>query len=381
VWRLVVAGLLFVLAGCDLGSVSGLNLPRTVAAPAILVEIAEATVGGVSGSLVTNATVESERQADVVPQATGLVREVRVSDGDPVQAGQVLAIIDNISLDEAANRAVAEVRRLEAELEVSKRLVEQRAMAQRELDELEGRLLAAQSTLREARVTSKQTRLVAPFEGVVGIRDLRVGELASSTSRAFQIVDLDALVIFANLPERDVARVRRGQRARAVSAYDPDLFAQATVERIAPVIDATSGTFRVQLRLDPGQRALRPGQFVSVSIEVERHEDVVVVPKRAIVYEDGDPVLYRMVEKAPTAEELAEPAPVARKSKVDVPAPDPEPLSPFVAERVRIQLGLVDDGFAEIVEGVAPGDRIVVLGQSALKDGSRVKPMVPEDGL
>jgi membrane fusion protein (multidrug efflux system) len=348
--------------------------------PATVVEVADAATGAVADLLVTNATVDTERRADIIPQATGIVREIRAAEGDVVQAGQVLAVLDNVSLDESANRAIAEVRRLEAEVDVARRLVEQRAMAQRELDELEGRLLGARSTLREASVVAKQTRLVAPFDGVVAARDLRVGELAAGSTRAFQVVDLDSLVIVASLPERDVARIAIGQIARAVSAYDPDLAATATVERIAPVIDAQSGTFRVVLRLDAGQRALRPGQFVAVNIEVDRHEDVVVVPKQALVYEDGSPVVYRVVRRDPTAEELAAAEPKAptaggwfgRPAPTEAKAP-PEPPSPFAAERVRIEVGLVDEAYVEVVSGIAAGDRVVVLGQSALQDGARVR--------
>jgi membrane fusion protein, multidrug efflux system len=386
-----LALLLLGLSACSFDAARmGGGSPRSVA-PSTVVEVAPATVGSVADLLVTNATVESERRADIIPQTSGIVREIRAAEGDAVQAGQILAVIDNISLDESASRAVAEVRRLEAEVDVSRRLVEQRAMAQRELDELEGRLLGARSTLREATVVAKQTRLVAPFEGVVGARDLRVGELVGSSTKAFQVVDLDALVIVASLPERDVARIDVGQFARAVSAYDPDLFADARVERVAPIIDAASGTFRVQLRLPPGQRALRPGQFVSVKIEVARHSDVVVVPKRALVYEDGMPVVYRMVSRAPTDEEreAAAPKPASPSgwsfstggSGPKAPAAAaPEPLSPFVAERVRVDIGLADDAWIEIRSGIAPGDQVVVLGQSALKDGARVRTQAASAG-
>ncbi|TVQ88794.1 MAG: efflux RND transporter periplasmic adaptor subunit [Deltaproteobacteria bacterium] len=396
--------LLLGLVACSSGSPSTFGVGGgSSQAVATVVEVEPAQVGAVSDQLITNATVESERMARVLPQTTGLVREVLAAEGDPVQRGQVLAVIDNISLDETANRAVAELRRLEAELEVSRRLVEQRAMAQRELDELEGRVLGQRSTLREAQVTRKQTRLLAPFDGVVGAREIRVGEVATSSTEAFTIVDLDALLVVASLPERDVSRVRVGQSARAVSAYDPDSFAHATIERIAPIIDANTGTFRVQLRLDEGQRALRPGQFVSVAIEVDRHEDVVVIPKRALVYEDGMPVVYRRVRR-----EIEEDAQDASSSEGPLsgasqgaggrgmgswfrrgrggwsggsgPSARPkEPPSPYVAERVRIELGLVDDDHAEIVRGIQPGDEVIVLGQSALRDGARVRVLSDSD--
>lgn len=264
-------------------------------------------------------------------------------------------------------------------------------MAQRELDELEGRVLGQRSTLREARVTRKQTRLSAPFDGVVGAREIRVGEVATSSTQAFTIVDLDALLVVASLPERDVSRIQVGQAARAISAYDPDSFAEAHVERVAPIIDAATGTFRVQLRLAEDQRALRPGQFVSVSIEVDRHDDVVVIPKRALVYEDGVPVVYRMIRRELDDEELAQPKPGASPGGRSLgcgsslqrggqgpptdkaPTTSAESVSPYVAERVGVEVGLIDEVHAEIRQGIEVGDDIVVLGQSALRDGARIR--------
>ena len=357
-----------------------------VATPVTVVELAEATTGAVSDLLVTSATVESERQADVMPQATGVVRSIAVEEGDGVQSGQVLAVLQNVGLNEGATRASGELSRLESDLAATRRLYEEGAVSENDLKALEWQVKAARSTLREARTGAGNTRLVAPFDGVVAARDVRLGQLAASGQRAFQIVDLAELRVVANLPERDVGRVSVGQRARLISAYDSDLAASGSVSRVAPVIDAQTGTFRTILRLDEGQTALRPGQYVSVELEVDQHKDVVVVPKKAVVYEDGAPVVYRMVDAPPPEEGMDE----AEKpkdaggggfsfsfggggKKGDDEGKPAEPPSPYVAERVPVDVGLVDDVHAEIVEGIRVGDKVVVVGQSNLKDGAPIK--------
>lgn len=385
--------LIALLAGCSMdggrgqGGLAGEDDEERKVDPTTVVEVAPATVGSVSDLLVTNATVESERQADIIPQVAGIVRELRVAEGDSVQQGQVLAILENVSLSEASVRARAELERLERDLAATRRLYEQGAVSKNDLDVLVGQVNAARSTLREASQQAGNTRLVAPFEGFVASRSIRLGQLAPTGQPALQIVDLDDLRVVAALPERDVAKVRPGQAAHLVSAYDPDLTAPATVDRIAPVIDPQTGTFQVVLGLDSSQRALRPGQYVTVNLEVDRHEDVVVVPKKAVVYEDGAPVVYRMVD-APPSEEGDVADKTAKKEggggfsfdfsfggegDEQDEAEHDAPASPYVAERVSIDLGLVDTDHAEIVDGIAPGDQVIVVGQSNLRDGAPVK--------
>jgi len=358
--------------------------------PVTVVEVAPAERGAVSDLLITNATIESERQADVIPQAAGIVRDLRVVEGQAVDKGEVLAVLENVSLSEASVRARTELDRLERELKATQRLYEQGAVSRADLESAQAQVTAARSTLREASVQAGNATLVAPFDGHVASRSVRLGQLAPTGQAALQVVDLDALRVVASLPERDVGRVREGQSATLISAYDPELTATATVDRIAPVIDAQTGTFQVVLSLQAGQRTLRPGQYVTVNLEVDRHEGVVVVPKKAVVYEDGAPVVYRMVD-APEPEEAEQ----GDEAKAEAPgggsdfgfsfgfgggggAPDKkaeeaEPPSPYVGERVTIDLGLVDDTYAEINEGIAVGDQVIVVGQSNLRDGAPVK--------
>ncbi len=351
-WRVapLLWGLLLGCGGFD-RSASDADGPE----PVTVVEVAPVATGEVSETLVTSAVVESEIQADLLPVTTGIVRSIHVEEGDRVEAGALLAVIDNVSLEAGAERASAELRHLEQELARLERLYTQGAISQRELTDARHRLDTARSSSREAQRSHGQTRITAPFDGVVAFREIRVGELASSSQRAFQVVDLDRLRVVASLPERDLARVRVGQRARLVAAYDETIGAWATVERVGPVVDSASGTFRVTLALEAEQSALRPGQYVSVRLEVDRRRDVVVLPRKGLAWEDGTPVAYRMAERPPEDEGDEEEAPG------------------WIAERVRLSVGLVDDEGVEILDGLSPGDRVVVVGQSNLREGARIR--------
>jgi membrane fusion protein (multidrug efflux system) len=199
------------------------------------------------------------------------------------------------------------------------------------------------------------------------------------------VVDLSKLRVVAALPEREMSRVQVDQAVRLNSAYDESQEAVGRVERVAPVVDAASGTFRVTIALDASQSLLRPGQFVTVQIEVERRIQVLTVPRPSVVYEDGLPVVYRMIDKPPEEEDekkeddaskeksswfsFGKP-PSAEKDKDDT-EEDKKPQK--VAERVSVELGLMDDKLAQILSGVEEGDVILVIGQSSLRDGARIQ--------
>jgi len=384
---------LIVLAACSGGDERGWNKwdrGDDAAEVVTLVVVEPVARGEVADNLSSSAIVESEAAADIIPATTGVVLSVHKDEGDVVRKGDLLAVLESVTLDAGAERSRAELARVQQQYDEMAQLAARGAVSDRELEDLAYQLQTAKTSAREASRSFGQTRLTAPFDGVVAARDVRVGELTSGSAAAFKIVDLEQLRAVTTLPERDLKRVAVGQSATLTSAYDSESTATGQVTRLAPVIDSTSGTFRVSIELADDQQELRPGQFVNVDLEVDRRRGVVVVPKNSLVYEDGIPVVYRYQPKSEDeeAEDDAE-----EDAEKDDEAPwyaglasffddgeadeetseEEEPAARFVAERVPVKLGLVDDHFAEIIEGVEEGDQVIVLGQSHLRDGAAVR--------
>lgn len=390
------------LAACgsdEAGDDNGKGEDRKPVDPVTVVEVAPVALGSVAEMLASTAVVESEAQADIIPSAPGVVLSLHKDEGDPVERGDLLAVLDNVSLGAGAERTRAEVQRLEQQVNDMRELHRRGAVSDRELADLEYSLRGARTSAREASRSFGQTRLTAPFAGVVASRNVRIGELAMNGAPAFRVVDLERLRVVTSLPERDLSRVAVGQPARLVSAYDAEVSGTGVVVRIAPVVDSTSGTFRVTLDLGAEQDALRPGQFVSVDLEVDRHDDVLVVPRKALVYEDGEPLVYLMVDPPPPEEDSDEDGEDAEDEGSSWPpawwpfgggdadedgdedgAEDEDEGPKKVAQRTLVELGLVDDAAAEIVEGVAAGDLVITVGQSHLRDGARVRAIDPDAG-
>jgi membrane fusion protein (multidrug efflux system) len=374
-WALLSLGM---LAACSSWSGEGEEEDQAPPEPVTVVQTQEVTVGDVADRLLTSATIEAAASADITAQATGTVVSIAKDVGDVVRRGELLAVIDNVQLDAGAERADAEVANLTARVAEAEKLHTSGAVSSRELEDLKYQLATARTSQREAARGRGTLRLTAPFDGLVAARDLHVGEQTSPASVAFTVVDPSELRVRARLPERDVSRVKVGQVASLTGAYDASGTATAHVTRIAPVIDATSGTFEVVLTLDPTQTALRPGQFVSVDIEVDKHTGVVVVPKDAVLRDRGQPIVF-VVTDAPAEVADTDDAKKDDAEKKDEPKKDdakdeaPAPGPRWVAKRTEVQTGLGDPDRIEITGGLAAGARIVVVGQSNLKDGARIR--------
>lgn len=357
--------------------------------PRPLVEVVTVAPGTVADWLVSSAAVESEAQADLTPATSGIVTAVHAEEGDRVQKGQVLAVIENPNLDATLDRARTQADQAEKAFQEAERLFQEGAVSQRELSDARVALTTARTTLAEAEKTQGFTRLVSPISGTVAVRDLRYGETAAGGRRAFQVVDLDRLRVVVQLPERDLPKVREKQPAVLVPSYNPDAPVPGEVVRLSPVVDAGSGTFRVTVepREDPpapSGGSLRPGQFVSVRIEASRHDGVLTLPRRAILYEQGAPHVFRVEEGQPDEEksEDGESKPPEEppfwkrwlpggeekeEEEVEVPPPYRK------AVRVPVELGFQESDLVEVVAGLQEGDVVVTLGQETLKDGTRVR--------
>ncbi|MDG1484534.1 MAG: efflux RND transporter periplasmic adaptor subunit [Myxococcota bacterium] len=364
----------------------------------LLVEVISVEQGSVADYLETTGTVESEAQADIVPEASGTVTRIDVEEGDAVRKGQVLAVIANPSLDASNSRAQIELERASNDLEKAKQLHADGAISDVELAGAQTAYRTAETGADEARRTRGFTRVTSPIEGTIAVRDLRVGEVAGG-ARAFQVVDLTRLRVIVQLPEKDLTRISLDQPVHLSSAYNEDATATATISRISPVVDAATGTVRVTVDIAPGQDTLRPGQFVKTRIEVARHDDVLTIPRRALVWEDGEPIAWT-VEDAPEEVDVDEDGPAEEDAEGEesgffaklfggedggegedgaedadrVPGPE---VPQRVAVRKNLTVGFVDTELVEVTTGLDAGAMVVTIGNTNLREGASVR--LPDD--
>lgn len=307
------------------------------------VKVVEVARGAISETLVASSTVDTERRADIHVEVPGTIEEIRVEEGDRVKPGAVLAVLRNAALVGELERAETSFQRTDDDYQAVRSLFEKGFVSKNEYDAAAHALDTARATVEQARESHRARQLTSPIGGTVSVRQVRFGEAVTTGQLAFSVVDLGALRVEVNLPERDLSRLRKGQKARIRSEILAEgVEAEGRIERISPVVDPASGTVKVTVAIDPGQAVMRPGMFVAVEIVVDNHADAMLVPKRSVVYEEGEPFAFVVTTEGT----------VARKP---------------------LRLGFTDRDRVEILEGVAPGDRVVVVGQGLLRDGSDVK--------
>jgi len=193
----------------------------------------------------------------------------------------------------------------------------------------------------------------APFSGRILRRHLDVGATVSNGTAVYDLADLDPLYADVSVPEQQIVRLSPGQRVRLIA--DPaDEATLARIERIAPVVDVATGTVKVTLAVD-GRSDLRPGSFTRVEIVTDTHGQALVVIRAALVAEGRRWYVFRVQQDG---------------KHVD---------------RLEIVRGYEEGDKVEVLETVeaesplAAGDRVVVVGASALTDGAAVQVAQPED--
>jgi membrane fusion protein (multidrug efflux system) len=215
---------------------------------------------------------------------------------------------------------------------------------------------------------------VAPIAGVVARREVKLGNLIQANAALFRIVQFDPLIAVLNVPERNLGLLKVGQEVRlAADALAGKTF-PGTIARIAPVVDATTGTFRVTCEFhDPGE-TLRPGMFGRIAIVYDERHDTPTIPRAALIDEDGRTSVFVVAaEAAPSvpasggaaAKSVAPPAAATAASAAATPR--------YVARLRPVTVGYSEGDRVEIREGLVPGDEVITIGRNAVRDGAVVQ--------
>jgi membrane fusion protein (multidrug efflux system) len=282
------------------------------------------------------------------PEVGGRVSQVMFRDGQRVKKGQVLVQFDDQLPAAQVMQAQAELSIARANHTRNKELVAQNFISKRSLDESEAALQVAEAKLSLAQATLQRLKVLAPFDGVAGLRQINVGDYLKDGADMVNIEDIDAVLLDFRLAERFQTKVKPGQKAQVSFDALPGKQFTALVQAIDPLIEANGRSVGVRACIDNRQMQLRPGMFARVSAVFGERPNAMVVPEEAIVPQGGRSFVVKVVA-GPNKDE-------------------------FMSERVAVKIGLRQPGKVEILEGLTLEDTVVVAGQQRLqKDGTLVK--------
>lgn len=293
-------------------------------------------------------SLRSRQSVVLRPEVSGRITALNFRDGARVRRGQVLVQFDDQLPQAQVLQSQAELSIAQANHKRNQDLVAQSFISQRSVDESAANLQVAQAKLALAQATASRLKIVAPFDGIAGIRGVNVGDYLKDGADIVNVEDLDAVYVDFRLPERLQAKVRTGQTAQVAFDALPGVRYAAVVLAINPQIDADGRAVAVRGCIDNRRLQLRPGMFARVTAVFSERANALVVPEEAIVPDGSSPYVLKIVEGKEAGSR--------------------------VTRRAPVKLGVRTPGFVEVVEGLAAGDMVVTAGQQRIqKEGTPVR--------
>ncbi len=305
------------------------------------VEVTTVTRGDIANFLLFSSTLETEQTVQVFARVSGLVEAIYVDEGDRVKKGDKLLQIEKNEFELAEQKAQVEYQKQKNNFERLKALEEQELLSVEEYENARLALKQAEIAWKQAALNLEYTTVTAPITGVVGDRNVNVGERVQTSTVLFSLANLDKKIVRVYVPQDEFTKCYKRQPAVITTDVLPGKKFSGYVKRISPVIDPESGTFKVTIAVTDPQNRLRPGMFVNAELIVDTHTDTPLIPKSALIYENERTYFFIVTSDS--------------------------------AMKVELKKGFEDAEKVEVMNELPDSAKVVVLGQNGLKDGTRVK--------
>ncbi len=303
----------------------------------------------------TDARIEAENRIEVTTEVVGRCTAVKFEEGDSVKKGQVMVELDK-------NEQLAQLRQQEAQLtnaerdyQRAKELFANGLNSQQEYDSAWSSYQQQVETVNQTKEQLNKYTVRAPISGIVSMKAVQQGEIVSSGTPIFAVVDPSSYMLTVRIEESELPRLHVGQRALVtVDALGDEVF-ETKVRRINPSIDADSGTVAVILDFAKADvPKLRESAFARVQMIMDTRENALLVPKEAIVEENARTYVFAVRELS--------------DDETPVNSDKPE----FKAVKIEVGTGLENSDYTEVLDGITDGDQVVTYGQQTLKSESRI---------
>jgi len=334
------------LSGCKPASAE----TEKAAAPSLAVQVVQPKLGAITRSITLPGEIKAYQQATLYAKVAGYLKSITVDKGDPIKEGELIADIEVPEL-------LAEETRYKAEVEVAeidyRRLGESRKKAPdlvtpQSVDDAKGKLDVARATLERTATLLNYAKITAPFAGIVTRRMVDPGAFipaATSGTMAqnaaiITLADFSKVRVQVAIPELEASLVATDQPVKVTVEGLPGRSFDGKVTRFSYALDEASKTMLAEIELPNPKLELRPGMYATVKIGIERRDNVLLVPMEALVTEKAGTSVFTVADN---------------KTK-----------------KTRVQIGFKDGTNVEIVNGVKPGQPVIIIGKEALTEGQPV---------
>lgn len=359
---------LLLLSFCELSGCEGRNptgepsKPKQsssdagVKSPPTPVEVTEVIRGSITSTLRSVSILEPKERASIRSLISGMITRLHVEEGEHVKAGEHLAQLSRPGASSLIQQASSSYRKAKRDATRIQGLVAQGIAPREELNQAIFQRDQSALELRRLRAEAKNEKIVSPISGVVVHRPLYRGEAVSPGQLIYEVMDLSEVFAPLHLPDRWANKVRVGMKARLLDREGNPLHSEAEVSKVSPIIDSQSGTFKVWVSptsssrsaskstrkrpVTPQDTLLKPGLFVTVEVNLDTHDQALLVPREAIMSREG-------VTRVATV----------RDGKAHI---------------VTVKRGYEDARHSEIISPLSEGEVVITFGQQGLEEGTEV---------
>jgi membrane fusion protein (multidrug efflux system) len=307
----------------------------------IPVEVTEVKKGIISNYILLSTNLETEIQTDVFPRIQGIVKKINHDEGDYIKSDQTLMELEADEYVLSEQRARLNYKKQEADFNRMKEMFTEDLLSKEEFEQARYATEGLKVDWKQAELNLSYTKIKSPISGVIGERLRKPGDRIQPTDKLFSVINTNEMIAVVYVPEKEISRVRKGQKAFITSDNLQNKRFTGWLKRVSPVIDPASGTFKVTIGVKNVDNALRAGMFVNAFIVTDVHQDAVLIPKTALVYENEAMNVF-----------------VVKDS---------------IAHKITLEVGFEDHEKIESLNNINEGDKVIVVGQAGLKDQTKVK--------
>lgn len=334
------------------------------------VEIVTAKQTDIAKQINSYGNIRAEEIVQVTPQVSNRVTKIHAQLGDTVKQGEVLAEIYAATYRDQFQQAKASLEQSRATyVKDSLQFTRQQRLYQKDVisateyeqskatfESSKAQFHSARASLTESRENFENTNVTSPVYGVVLNRSISEGDVATTGQVAFEIANLVGYQTRVYLPLEEWRNVEIGQPVQFRVSNQPDISAQGRVTQISPRLDPTTGLGEVVISLTKDAQNIYQGVLVEAIINVETRKDAVVIPRAALIEN-----VQTLIEPESNTIQLE------RSYSVFVVQDD------TLAIQSKLKLGIEQGDRIEVLEGLQPGDQVVITGQNGLSDSTKVR--------
>jgi membrane fusion protein (multidrug efflux system) len=334
----VVSGVTSGPAGKAAGAVRPPGPPGNLA---VAVETAVVASGPVREEVSAVGTLRSNESVVVRPEISGRIARLEFDEGKPVRKGQMLVALDDSVYAAELQQAKANLALQSSNYNRTVELARDNFVSANAKDQALNNLRVAEASLALAQARLAKTRILAPFSGIIGIRQVSVGDYVKEGQDLATLEDISSLKIDFRIPELFLTNLRRGQGIEVQTDAFPGKTFAAVLDAIDPLVDQNGRSLVLRGRLKNIDGTLRPGMFVRTRLIIAERPTALTIPEEALVPVGSSQYVFR--------------------------------VSGGKAERVKVDTGVRRAGRVEIMNGLSQGDVVVTAGQIKLRDGVAVR--------